>query len=88
MASVFHERFERPNILDRVKHAEAFGWKDKIPAYGHHMLTIRGESKSAINDDLKRLNVSRETLFPGLDESAKAVTEFYSEKRETGPQQV
>ena len=88
LASVFHERFERPNILDRVKHAEAFGWKDKIPAYGHHVLTIRGESKSAINDDLKRLNVSRETLFPGLDESAKAVTEFYSEKRDTEPQQV
>ena len=85
LASVFHERFERPNILERMEHAEAFGWKDKTPAYGHHVLTIPGDSKSAINDDLKRLSVTRETLFPGLDESSKAVTDFYSEKRETRP---
>ena len=85
LASVFHERFERPNILERMEHAEAFGWKDKTPAYGHHVITIPGDSKSAINDDLKRLSVTRETLFPGLDESSKAVTDFYSKKRETRP---
>ena len=84
LASVFHERFERSNVLNRVEQAEAFGWEDKIPAYGHHQLTIPGESKCAINGDLNRLNITRETLFPGLDESAKAVTDFYLEKRETG----
>ena len=86
LASVFHERFERPNILDRVRHAEEFGWKDQIPAYGHHVLTVPGNSKSAINDDLKRLGVTRETLFPSLDESSKAVSQFYSEKRSTRTQ--
>ena len=88
LASVFHERFERSNVLNRVEQAEAFGWEDKIPAYGHHQLTIPGESKCAINGDLNRLNITRETLFPGLDESAKAITELYSEKRKAGPQKT
>ena len=86
LASVFHESFERPSILSRVEEAEARDWTDKIAVYGHHLLTIPGEDKGPITDDLNRLNITRETLFPGLDESAEAVTEFYSQKRETMPQ--
>ena len=78
LASAFHERFERCEVESRVKEAEAFNWNDKIPIYGHHLLEIPDGSKRSIIDDLKRLNITKEALFPGLDESAIAIMENYS----------
>ena len=76
LASAFHERFERCRVESRVKEVEAFSWEDKIPVFGHHLLEIPVGSKRSINDDLKRLNITRETLFPSLDESAIAIMEI------------
>ena len=68
LASAFHQRFERDEILV---------WNDRIPIYAHYRLTIPSESKTAFMKDLRLLNITRETLFPGLDASAEAVTDFY-----------
>ena len=70
LISVFHERFERNEILQL---------NPDIPVYDHYTLTVSGESrKDDIMKDLRLLNITRESLFPGLGEAAKAVTQRYS----------
>ena len=68
LVSAFHERFERDKILK---------WNEGIPVYAHYNLTISGERKDTILRQLELLNVTRETLFPGLDSSAESVTHSY-----------
>ena len=75
LLSAFHERFERDEILR---------WNDQIPVYFHYMLTISWNFKERILNELRLLNVTRETLFPGLDESARAITEAYSQRLSQG----
>ena len=48
-----------------------------IPVYAHYSLSIPHARKPRIVEDLQLSNITRETLFPGLDESAKAITESY-----------
>ena len=71
LISAFHERFERDEILK---------WNAGIPVYDHYMLTVSGESKEYLINELRLLNITCESLFPGLDEAAKAVTQLYSER--------
>ena len=73
LVSAFHERFERDYVLS---------WNQRIPVYAHFELTILCGRKTGLLGDLERLNITRETLFPGLDESAKAVTSLYSPKQD------
>ena len=65
LISAFHERFERHQIVR---------WNESIPSYHHYTFTIPAGCKSRILKELELLHVTRETLFPGLDETAKAVT--------------
>ena len=68
LLSAFHERFERIEILR---------WNQHIPIYSHSLLTLpHGQKESALRD-LRLLNVTRETLFPSVDEAASAVTQQY-----------
>ncbi len=69
MVSAFHERFERDRILE---------WNSEIPVYGHATFRVGAKGKERILNELRLLNVTREALYPGLDEAARAVTEFYS----------
>ena len=69
LVSAFHERFERDEIVK---------WDNGTPAYAHYKLTIPADYKTPIIKDLEILNIARDTLFPGLDESAKAITDFYN----------
>ena len=69
LISAFHERFERSKIV---------GWNDSIPSYNHQTLVVPAKSKGRILEELELLNVTRETLYPGLDETAKAVTQHYA----------
>ena len=50
---IHHERFERDEILK---------WNKEIPVYAHYRLTISGEHKHRIMEDLQLLNVTRDTL--------------------------
>ena len=65
LISAFHERFEQHEVLQ---------WNSGIPIYHHFMIEVPKESKQHIIDELRLLNVTRETLYPGLDESANAIT--------------
>ena len=69
LISGFHERFERDEILK---------WNPDIPIYDHIMLDVPRESKLDIVKELQLLNVKRESLFPGLDEAAKAINRRYA----------
>ena len=68
LLSAFHERFEETEIRE---------WCKDIPLYHHYTMLVPGTSKSAINEELSTFNITRETMFPGLDEAARAVTEDY-----------
>ena len=69
LISAFHERFERSQIV---------GWNDSIPAYDHQTLVVPAKNKGGIVEELELLNVTHETLYPGLDATAKAVTQHYA----------
>lgn len=68
LVSAAHARFEREEILK---------WNERIPVYAHYALDIPAQSKAKIIEELRLLNVTRQTLFPGLDSSAAAITERY-----------
>ena len=68
LVSAFYERFERAMIRATNKH---------IPMYAHYRLIVPYDKKQGIRDELDMLRVSRETLFPGLDESASATMRHY-----------
>ena len=70
LISAFHERFKQHEVLQ---------WNSGIPIYHHFMIEVPKGSKQHIINELRLLNVTRETLFPGLDESAKAITDRYRE---------
>ena len=69
LVSAFHERFERSEVLN---------WNPGIPIYDHYTLVVPIENKQHVLDELRLLNITRETLFPGLDEAAKAITQVNS----------
>ena len=64
LASAFHARFERDDILR---------WNTDTPVYAHYELTVPADHKQEIREELRLLNVTRATLFPGLDASAEAI---------------
>ena len=68
LVSAFHKRFEREEIL---------AINPGIPVYAHYTMTIQGDCKDDILRKLRLLNITRETLFPGLDTSAEAITQSY-----------
>ena len=71
LVSAFHPRFERQEILN---------WNPSIPVYAHYPLTIPESKKARVVEDLRVAGVSGETLFPGLDSTASAITERYEER--------
>lgn len=70
LISAFHERFEKDNILK---------WNANIPVYDYYKLTVPSDKKKEIENDLKLMNMTHEILFPGLEETAKAITQRNSE---------
>ena len=71
LVSAFHHRFERTKIIERCPNT---------PVYAHYMLRIPHKNKTSIFEELNLLNVRREILYPGLDESAKAILNSFSTK--------
>ena len=68
LVSAFYERFERAVIRATNKY---------IPMYAHYRLIVPYDMKQHVREELDMLGVSRETLFPGLDESASATMRRY-----------
>ena len=68
LISAFHERFEAERIL---------ALNENIPVYYHYKLAVPAEKKQDILEELRFLNVTREVLFPGLDETTKAIIDHH-----------
>ena len=68
LVSAFYERFERPMIQSTNNH---------IPIYAHYRLIVPFDRKQNILNELDMVGVSRESLFPGLDESVSATMRHY-----------
>ena len=68
LISAFHERFEEAQIRK---------WTNDLPIYHYSTLTVPCHHKNEIVEDLATLNITRETMLPGLDEAAEAVREYY-----------
>ena len=79
LISAFHERFEQTEI--RKVNAE-------IPTYAHHVLAVPHCAKGSMLDDLRMLNVTPETLFPGVDQSARTITQQYLNRPTERPMTV
>ena len=71
LLSAFHKRFERKEVLERTP---------GTPVYAHYMLTVPAGRKKDIKEDLQTVNITQETLFPGLEESAQAVMAGYRDQ--------
>ena len=65
LVSAFHNRFERKWILR---------WNERIPTYHHYVLKVPAIEKPAILAELNLLGVTRESMFPSLDEAARSIT--------------
>lgn len=66
LISAFHERFERDRVV---------GWNEHTPVYRHYTLSVPASKKGELLEELALLGVTREAMFPGLDEAARAITE-------------
>ena len=64
LISAFHEQFEAAEILHKTKH---------VPIYSHFSVKVPEWCKETMIKDLRLLNVSKETMFPSIDESAKEI---------------
>ena len=69
LVSAFHRRYEAPYAQHEIPN---------LPIYDEHDLQVPQASKEQILKELRLLGITRETLFPGLDESARAITKRYS----------
>ena len=72
LVSAFHERFEPDQVLH---------WNTEIPVYAHYPLTVSKDDKDEILKDLRMFNITRETLFPGLDTAAEAIMQSYHQRQ-------
>ena len=72
LISAFHERFEEVEIQKSTTN---------LPIYDHYTLGVpngpTGTIKGTIREDLETFNITRETMFPGLDEAARSVKEHH-----------
>ena len=64
LVSAFHDRFEPGEIVKA---------NPGVPRYEHYRFVVPSGCKKTILSELALLNVTRETLFPGLDEATQAV---------------
>ena len=71
LISAFHESFEPEKILE---------CNSGTPIYDYCVLEAPHDSKEQILEDLSLLNITPETLYPGLDETASAVAQRYAQK--------
>ena len=71
VVSAFHERFERA-VIRRVN--------DLTPVYEHVVLRVPADCKPLILGELEGLNITRDTLFPGLGEAASAINASHTSR--------
>ena len=71
LISAFHRKFERLKVRS---------WNERIPVYDHYPLRVPPKNKKEILDELTFLNITWETLYPGLEKAANAVNQAADER--------
>ena len=79
LVSAFHKRFEKEEILK---------YNNQVPTYEHRQLFIKNDCKGTILEELRHINFTNETLFPGLESSAKAINELYEKQMQDEEKQM
>ena len=77
LASAFHERFEREQVLWGDDAERVLGIGRGIPIYDNYQLLVPADAKRGILDELEMLDVTRERLFPGLDSAAERIKNLF-----------
>ena len=70
LLSAFHERFEQREIRK---------WNAATPTYEHWTLSVPARVKRHVLGELASVNITREALFPSLDEAARAITRRHAD---------
>ena len=71
LISAFHRNFERLKVRS---------WNERIPVYDHYPLRVPPKNKKEILNELTFLNITWETLYPGLEKAANAVNQAADER--------
>ena len=71
LLSAFHERFDETEVRSLNK---------GIPIYHQYTFEVPHRCKSHIRRQLRSLNITEETLYPGLEKAAHAVKKEYGNK--------
>ena len=66
LVSAFHKQFVARDAAKTIHN---------LPIYDEYWVSVPKESKKQLSRDLRTLGITRETLFPGLDESARAIND-------------
>ena len=66
LVSAFHKRFETREAQREIRN---------LPIYDEYELSVPKDRKEGMLRELSSLGITRETLFPGLDESARAIND-------------
>ena len=69
LVSAHHERFD---FASEKENSEYGSDKPDVP-YDYYRFKVKGDDKKSIREELRSLDISTETLFPGLESSAKAI---------------
>ena len=77
LASAFHERFEREEVLGEDDADSVLGIGRGIPIYAHYQIVVPADAKRGILDELEMLDVTREKLFPGLESAAERIKKLF-----------
>ncbi len=64
LLSAFHNRYEEKSIRE---------WNSNIPMYHHYVLSVPVRTKERIRDELSMADITRENIFPSLEETARAI---------------
>ena len=64
LLSAFHDRYEEKSIRK---------WNSDIPLDHHYVLSVPARAKEGIRNELSMADITRENLFPSLEETARAI---------------
>ena len=76
LVSAYHKTFDFESKEPHERNIRYRPDNCDVP-YNYYRLTVEAGKKRSIREELESLNISTETLFPELDESAKAIVENY-----------
>ena len=74
LVSAHHKTFDFESDAKHERNVR-YGKENCDVPYDYYRLTVKSGKKRSILDELQSLNISKETLLPGVEESAKAILE-------------